>query len=52
MWEGRPALTDTSDLTRARLEGIEVEKRVSTTVIQGDRDTQGTLFSQLTTAFR
>ena len=31
---------------------VRFERRISTTVIQGDRDSQGTTFSQLTTAFR
>ena len=55
VWKGRPAFTDTSDPVQVNLgtrRAVRVERKISTTVIQGDRDSQGTAFSQLTTAFR
>ena len=52
VWRGRPAFTDTSDLVQINLMGVSLMREISTSVIQGDRDSQGRAFSQLTTAFR
>ena len=46
------AFTDTSDLVQINLMGVSLMREISTSVIQGDRDSQGRAFSQLTTAFR
>jgi len=51
-WNGRPAFTDQSDTTEVREGGLSWTTKKFTTVIQGDLDTQGSLFSTLCRTFQ
>ena len=51
VWKGRPAFTETSPVFLVRKTGERYMRKISTTVIQGDRDRQGRAFSQLTSVY-
>ena len=47
------AFTDASDRTRVKVGGgLSLDKKIFTTAIQGDLDTDGSMFSELQAAFR